>query len=123
MEESWLAPGEKIVGSWSVFLGEPGASSAKVTGKLFATSANVHFEAGLALAKSAAASLSNRIQAYAKSENHLTIPFAEIAEVRSVKKSFFQKALVLKLKSGLELEFQFGAASPQKAVDAIAAKI
>jgi hypothetical protein len=123
MAESWLAPGENIVGSWSVFLGDPGVSSAKITGKLFVTNAHVHFEAGLSLKENAASLIAQRIKPYEKLENHIVIPFAEIAGVQSVKKSFLTKALAVKLKSGAELEFQFGAASPQKAAEAIAAKL
>ena len=123
MAESWLTPGEDIVGSWSVFLGDPGVSTAKVTGKLFVTNLHLHFEAGVSLKENAAVLINKRIAPYEKIENHIVIPFADIAAVQSVKKSFFTKALAVKLKSGEDLEFQFGAASPQKAADAIAAKL
>jgi len=123
MAQSWLAAGEDIIGSWSVFLGDPGPAGAKVAGKLFVTNQNVHFEAGVALAKGAAALISNRIKAFEKTDQLLTIPFAEIGEAKAVKKSMFAKALSLKLKTGEEIEFQFGAASPQKAAEAISAKL
>lgn len=123
MNPAWLAQGEEILGSWSVFLGGEGPAAAKVAGKLFVTDQNIHFEAGIALIKNAAAMISNRILAFEKTDRLLTIPFAEIGEAKAVKKSLFVKALALKLKSGEGIEFQFGAASPQKAVDAIVAKL
>jgi hypothetical protein len=126
MAESWLAPGEELLGSWSVFLGDPGPSSAKITGKLHVTNQAVHFRSELALAQNAAAMIGNwweRHKAMARADNHMTIPFIEIGQALAVKKSLFVKALALKMKSGEEIVFQFGAASPQKAVDAIAARL
>jgi hypothetical protein len=123
MNPAWLAQGEEILGSWSVFLGGEGPAAAKVAGKLFVTNQNIHFEAGIALAKNAAAMISNRILAFEKTDQLLSIPLGEVGEARAVKKSMFVKALSVKLKSGEEIEFQFGAASPQKAVDAIVAKL
>jgi len=125
MAESWLAPGEQIVGSWSVYIGDPSPNSAKITGKLHVSGLNVHFDAGLSLQENAAAMISRLrpIQPFRKLDNHITIPFSDIAGVKNVKKSFLLKALILTLRSGEEIEFQFGAASPQKAADAIAAKI
>lgn len=123
MAQEWLAPGEEIVGSWSVFVGDPSPSGAKVAGKIFVTNQNIHFEAGIALAEGAAALISRRIRAFEKTDKVLTIPFGEIAEAKAVKKSMFVKALSVKLKSGEEIEFHFGATSPQKAVDAITAKL
>jgi len=123
MAQSWLAQGEEMIGSWSVYLGDPRPNSEKITGKLHVTNQNVHFESGIALAENAAALIGRRIQAFEKTDRHLAIPFAEIGEAKTVKKSLFVKALSIKLKSGEEIEFQFGAVSPQKAVDAIAEKI
>jgi len=123
MAEEWLEQGEDIVGSWSVFLGDPRPNSEKITGKLHVTDRYVRFQAGLSLEENAASQLARRIKAYEKLKDHVAIPFSEIAEAKIVKKSFFQKALYLKLKSGDELEFQFGAMSPQKALDGITAKL
>jgi len=123
MAQTWLAQGEEIVGSWSVFLGDPRSNAEKVAGKLFITNQNVHFEAGIAIAENAAALISQRIKAFEKTDKVFTIPFGEISVAKTVKKSMFVKALSVILKSGEELEFQFGAASPQKAVDAIIAKL
>jgi hypothetical protein len=123
MDKSSLAVGEEILGSWSVYLGDPSPNSTKITGKLHVTNQNIHFEAGLALAENAAAQIGRRIKAFEKSDKHIAIPFSEIGAAQVVKKSLFQKALSLKLKSGEEMEFQFGAASPQKALDAIVLKL
>ncbi|MCX6563575.1 MAG: hypothetical protein NTU60_08215 [Candidatus Aminicenantes bacterium] len=86
MAEAWLEQGEEMVGSWSVFVGDPTPNSEKIT-------------------------------------DHVAIPFSEIGEAKIVKKSLFQKALLVKLKSGEEFEFQFGAMSPQKVLDGITAKL
>ena len=126
MAESWLTPGEEILGSWSVFLGDPRPNAAKITGKLHVTNQAVHFRSELALAENAAAMIGNwweRHKALARTDNHMVIPFIEIGQAQAVKKSLFVKALALKMKSGEEIAFQFGAASPQKAVDAIAARL
>jgi hypothetical protein len=126
MAEEWLSSGEEILGSWAVYLGEPKVNSAKLTGKLFVTSQGVHFKSELVLAANAAAMIGNwweRHKALAKTDSHVAIPFAEIAEARSVKKSLFVKALAVKMKSGAEIEFMFGAASAEKAALAITAKL
>ncbi|MGA2587761.1 MAG: hypothetical protein ABSF88_12160 [Candidatus Aminicenantales bacterium] len=123
MAESWLEQGEETVGSWSVFLGEPRPNSEKITGKLHVTNRYVRFEAGISLEENAASLIARRIKPYEKLNDHAAIPFSAIGEAKIVKKSLFQKALYLKLKSGDELEFQFGAMSPQKALDGIIAKL
>jgi len=122
MGNEWLQPGETEVGSWAVYIGEEGPMSAKVTGKIHITNLNVHFAAGLSLEKNAATlitQLRRHHQAFEKSDQHLTIPFAEIAGGDIVKKGFLLKSLVLKLNTGEELPFHFGAMSPQKALDAL----
>jgi len=128
MTATWLTPGEEILGSWSVYIGDPGPTSKKITGKLHVTNVHVHFEAGLALRENAATLISQayfrrKVTAFEKLEDVVTIPLAEIAGAQSVKKSFLSKALSLKLKTGEEVEFQFGAASPQKAAEAIASRL
>jgi hypothetical protein len=126
MAESWLTAGEEILGSWAVYLGDPKPNAAKITGKLFVTSLGVHFKSELALAQNAAAMIGNwweRHKAFVRTDSHVAIPFIEISEARSVKKSLFVKALAIKMKSGEEIEFQFGAASPEKAALAISARL
>jgi hypothetical protein len=128
MNKPWLAPGEEILDSWNVFVGDPGPTTKKITGKLHLTGANLHFEAGLALKENAATLISQayfrrKTTAFEKLEDVFSIPLAEVAGAQSVKKSFFSKALTLRMKSGEEVEFQFGAASPQKAAEAIASRL
>jgi hypothetical protein len=129
MAESWLEPGEEIVGSWSVFMGDPSPNSEKITGKLHVTDRYVRFQAGISLEKNAASKIAEaylirgRTAPFEKLTDHVAIPFSDIGEASIVKKSFFQKALTIKLKSGDGLEFQFGAMSPQKALDGIKAKL
>lgn len=129
MENSWLAEGETIVGDWSVYIGDPGPNSPKITGRLFVTNQNIHFRADLSLAEDAAVKISQfalrygpRETPFFKSDKHLAIPFQELGESSIVKKSFILKALQLKLKTGETMEFQFGAASPKKALEAISAR-
>jgi len=123
MGKDWLIPGECEVGSWAVYVGGEGPAAAKVTGKIHVTNLNFHFDAGISLEKNAAAMISNRIKAFEKSEEHLTIPFSEIAGAEIVKKGFLLKSLVVKLKTGEELPFHFGAMNPQKALDALNAAL
>jgi hypothetical protein len=123
MAESWLEQGEELVGSWSVFLGDPRPNSEKIAGKLHVTNRYVRFAAGISLQENAASLIARRIKPYEKLADHAAVPFSDIGEAKIVKKSLFQKALYLKLKSGDELEFQFGAMSPQKALDGITAKL
>ena len=129
MAESWLEQGEEMVGSWSVFVGDPTPNSAKITGKVLVTNRYVRFQAGMSLEKNAASSIAaayllrHRLPPFEKLTDHVAIPFSDIGDASIVKKSLFQKALLVKLKSGEELEFQFGALSPQKALDGIKAKL
>lgn len=121
MGKDWLQPGEEEIGSWSVYIGGQGQMDAKVTGKIHITNLNFHFAAGLSLEKNAASLMTNyqHIKAFEKSEEHLTIPFSEIAGGEIVKKGFLLKSLAVKLKAGEELLFHFGAMNPQKALDAL----
>ena len=123
MEKSSLAAGEEILGSWSVFLGAPRPNSEKIAGKLHVTNQNIHFESSISLEENAGLFIAKRLQAFEKIKQLVSIPYAEIGSAAGVKKSMFQKALAVKLKSGEDIEFQFGAASPQKALDAILPKL
>lgn len=123
MENQWLADGEQIIGSWFAYIGGETPNSVKITGKLHVTDKNAHFEAGLSLKENAAADISIGIQAFEKSDKHVTIPFNEIAEVRITKKFLILKTLNIVLKTGKELALHFGAVSPQKACDAISARL
>ncbi|MBP7866427.1 MAG: hypothetical protein KA419_10790 [Acidobacteria bacterium] len=129
MAETWLQPGESILGQWSVFVGDPSPNSAKITGKLYLTNAAVHFQAGLSLEENAA-TLINRAflrlshaQPFRTLDDHLVIPFGGIGDAAVLKRSFFQKALEIRLKSGETLLFQFGIMSPRKAAEGIRARL
>jgi hypothetical protein len=119
MAANWMQADENSKGSWAVFVGGEGPMAAKITGKLHVTDRNLHFEAGLSLEKNAPALLSNRIRAFKISDEHLTIPLGEIAGGEIVKKGFLNKSLVVRLKTGEEVSFHFGAMSPQKALDSL----
>lgn len=123
MPNEWLAEGEKIVDSWFVYVGGETPTAAKITGKLFVTDKNVHFEAGLSLKENAGVDISNRIQAFAKSDNHVTVPFGEIADVEITRKFLILKTLHIRLKAGGELALHFGAMSPRAAADAISSRL
>jgi len=123
MGNDWLEPGENEVGSWAVYVGGEGPMAAKVTGKIHITNRYFHFAAGVSLEKNAATLISGglrrHIKAFEKSEEHLTIPLGEIAGGEIVKKGFLLKSLVVKMKTGEDLAFHFGALNPQKALDAL----
>jgi hypothetical protein len=130
MEDSWLAFGETIVGDWSVYIGDPSPNSPKITGKLVVTNQNVHFRADLSLTEDAATKISQwgmrfgaRETPFFKSDKHIAIPFHELGETSIVKKKLILKALQLKLKTGETMEFQFGAASPKSALEAITSRM
>jgi hypothetical protein len=127
MGHTWLGEGEEIIDSWQVYIGDPTPNSAKITGKLFVTNKNVHFNAGISLEENAAAKMEPRIfqklKPFQKSDDNLTMPYSEIRGAEIVKKSFILKMLQITLKSGDNLEFQFGAMSPKKALKAILSRI
>jgi hypothetical protein len=123
MANDWLTAGEEIVGSWYVYIGGETPTAAKITGKLHVTNKNVHFEAGLSLKENAGIDISNRIQAFTKSDQHVTIPFAEIGKVAVTKKWLILKTLHIQLKAGGELALHFGAMSPQAALEAISSRL
>jgi hypothetical protein len=128
MSSEWLAPGEEILGSWNVYLGEPSPTSAKTTGKLHITNQSVHFIGDLELRENAAIYMNNLdarrgLMPFWKSDKHIAVPFTEIGEAQIVKKKLFLKSLHVVFKSGAVFDFNFGAASPQKALDAIVARL
>ncbi|MDD4869673.1 MAG: hypothetical protein PHR77_03865 [Kiritimatiellae bacterium] len=123
MANEWLTEGEEIMDSWHVYIGGETPTAAKITGKLHVTNKNVHFEAGLSLKENAGIDISNRIQAFEKSDSHVTVPFAEISEVKITKKFLILKSLHILLKNGGELILHFGAMSPESAEKAISSRL
>ncbi|HSO66419.1 MAG TPA: hypothetical protein VLP30_01085 [Desulfatirhabdiaceae bacterium] len=123
MTDNWLLHGEEIVGSWHVFIGEDGPSTAKITGQLHVTNRNVHFEAGLSLKENAGVEISNEIRAFETSDKHVTIPITEIDKIRITRKYLILKSLHIISKSGGELILRFGAMSPKSAANAISSRL
>lgn len=123
MAKDWLADDETIVNSWHVFIGRDGPTTAKITGKLYVTNMNVHFEAGISLRENAGVDISNEIQAFEKFDKHVVIPFTEIGGIRITRSFLILKSLHIQLKSGGELILRFGAMSPKAAADAISSRL
>jgi hypothetical protein len=93
MDKSSLSTGEEILGTWSVFLGDPWPNSEKIAGKLPVTNQSIHFEESISLEESAGLIISKRLKAFEKIEKLVSLPYAEIGSAAAVKKSLFQKAL------------------------------
>ena len=123
MAEENISHGERRLGSWHVYIGEEGPTTAKITGKLIVTERHICFESGIALAKNAGTDISNRIQAFQKTDTSVEIPFTEIASVSITRKYYFLKTLNIVLKSGGELALRFGAMSPKSAHDLISQRL
>ena len=123
MEAKWLLENEKVLGDWAVYIGEASPNSPKITGRLHVTDRRVVFAAGLELDESAAAEITRRRQAFSESDQVRAIPLDQIQGAEIVKKKLILKSLLLTLKSGEQVDFQFGAASPAKALDLIRGQI
>ncbi len=109
--------------SWPVYLGDPTPTGAKVTGRLSVTEEALVFEAGIALAQHAGLLLGLGIPAHNVVDDAVSIPFADIVAVRSTRTKLILRSLVVRVVSGEEIAFQFGAASPTGALDAITSRI
>jgi hypothetical protein len=83
----------------------------------------VVFAAGLDLAENAGPEILSRKKAFTESEELRTFPFDQILKAEIVRKKLILKSLLLTLKSGEQIDFQFGAASPARALDSILARI
>ncbi|MEN6369734.1 MAG: hypothetical protein ABFD77_08570 [Thermotogota bacterium] len=101
--------------SWAVYLGDPTPTGAKVTGRLSVTAEALVFEAGIALAEHAGLLLGLGIPAHTVVNDAVSIPFADIAAVRTERTKLILRSLVVRVVSGEEIAFQFGAASPAQA--------
>jgi hypothetical protein len=110
---------EPILGSWAVFIGEQTPNGQKTTGNLHVTERAVYFEAGLLLRENAPADLSNRIEAFVKTDTHMIIPMSQIQDVSITKSFLILKTLNIRLKSGEQVEIRFGAMSPKEALSII----
>ena len=123
MKTDWLQENETALGDWPVYIGEPRPNSPKITGRLHVTDRRVVFAAGLDLAENAGPEILSRKKAFAESDELRTFPFDQIHKAEIVKKKIILKSLLLTLKSGEQIDFQFGAASPARALDSILARI
>ncbi len=119
MRAEWLLADEKVLGDWAVYIGEANPGSPKTTGRLYVTDRRVVFAAGLDLAENAGAYILSRRKAFTESDQLRAIPRDQIHAAEIVKKKLILKSLLLTLRSGEPIEFQFGAASPVKALDLI----
>jgi len=130
MKPDWLEAGENMIGDWKVFLGDPTPNSPKIAGTLYVTDKSVIFAAELALDENAAAKIGGlrhygiRRQSrgpapFAEMNQQFTIPLGDIQQAEMVKKKLVLKSLLVTMKSGDQYDFNFGMASPAKAVEAI----
>ena len=119
MKSEWIHENETELGDWAVYIGEPNPNSPKVTGRLHITDRRVVFDAGLELAENAGADIMLRRKAFSESDQLRSIPFDQVQAAEIARKKFILKSLLLTLKSGEQVEFQFGAASPAKALELI----
>jgi hypothetical protein len=119
MDPEWLLENENVLGDWAVYIGEASPNSPKITGRLYVTDRRVVFAAGLDLAENAGAEIMLRRKAFSESDQLRAIPFDQVRAAEIVKKKLILKSLLLILRSGEQIEFQFGAASPAKALDLI----
>jgi hypothetical protein len=112
-------PNNQILGSWSVYIGDPRPNSAKITGKLNITPDQVCFDASLQIDENAAAAFNLGIKAFESSNKKIVIPFNEIKDVQVLKKIWILKILRINLIKGGTIDFQFGAASATEACELI----
>jgi hypothetical protein len=119
MNKDWLAAGETLLGDWAAYIGEPSPTSPKVTGRLCVTDRRVVFAAGLRLEENAGAEVLRRRQAFAASDQQRSFAYEEIGGVEALRKKLILRSLQLTLRSGERVEFQFGAASPARALELI----
>jgi hypothetical protein len=123
MKTDWLLENENMLGDWPVYIGESRPNSPKITGRLHVTDRRVVFAVGLDLAENAGSEIIHRRKAFTETDELRTYPYAQIHKAEIVKKKFILKSLLLTLKSGEQIDFQFGASSPDKALDFIKARV
>jgi hypothetical protein len=119
MNPEWLLENENVLGDWAVYIGEASPNSPKITGRLHVTDRRVVFTAGLDLAENAGAEIMLRRKAFAETDELRIYPFNQIHKAEIIKKKLILKSLLLTLNTGEQIDFQFGAASPAKALDLI----
>ena len=123
----WMEATEKPLGSWAVFIGEDGPRTEKITGRLYVTSRNVYFDAGMRLDRDAGLMMGGgnlEFQADVEPPFQIMQERAKIArdliqQVTTSRKWLILGSLRLHLYGGQELVFRFGACPLRGALSAL----
>jgi hypothetical protein len=123
----WMEATEKPLGSWAVFIGEDGPRTEKITGRLYVTTRNVYFDAGMRLDRDAGLLMgggSQEFQADVEPPFQMMQERAKIArdliqQVTTSRKWLILGSLHLHLNYGQELVFRFGACPLRGALSAL----
>lgn len=126
-KRDWMEKDEEPLGSWAVFVGENGPTSAKITGRLYATNRNVYFDAGLVLDQNAGFLMGGGSGGYHAEvkppfqvvDQRLKIDRKRILRVYSSREWWILKSLHLQFDDGKEMVFRFGACPIGGAVAAL----
>jgi hypothetical protein len=125
--QKWMDPTEMPLGSWAVFIGEDGPRTEKITGRLYGTTRNVYFDAGMRLDRDAGLMMgggSLDFQADAEPpfqmmQERTKISRDLIQQVTTSRKWLILGSLHLHLHGGQELVFRFGACPFRGALSAL----
>jgi hypothetical protein len=125
--QEWMEATEKPLGSWAVFIGEDGPRTEKITGRLYVTSRNVYFDAGMRLDRDAGLMMgggSLEFQDDAEPpfqimQERTKIPRDLIWQVTTSRKWLILGSLHLHVSGGQELIFRFGACPLRGALSAL----
>ncbi|MFH2122593.1 MAG: hypothetical protein ABIJ50_03800 [Pseudomonadota bacterium] len=124
----WMDALEQLLGSWAVFIGEDGPTTAKITGRLYVTSHTVYFDAGIRLDRDAGLMMGAGDGEYHADveppfqvvHERVVIPRRMIRRVTTSRKWWLLQSLHLHIMDGTELVFRFGACSTRGAVKMLA---
>ena len=125
--QEWMEATEKPLGSWADFIGEDGPRTEKITGRLYVTSRNVYFDAGMQLDRDAGLMMgggSQEFQAdveppFQMMKERVKIARDLIQQVTTSRKGLILGSLHLHLHGGQELIFRFGAYPLRGALSAL----
>lgn len=115
----WMEGAEESLGSWAVFIGENGPTTAKITGRLYVTTRHVYFDAGLMLDRNAGLMMCGGAFGYHADveppfqiiDERIQIARKRICRVSESREWLILRSLHLHLDKGEELVFRFGAGS------------
>lgn len=125
-KQQWMDQSEEPLGSWAVFIGENGPTTAKITGRLYVTTRHVYFKSLIQLDRNAGLLMGGGpYHADIKPPFHVMDERIQIARERITRVSESREWLILRslhlhFDSGQQLVFRFGAASPRRALAALA---